>query len=452
MTDNMGSVPMRANAPAGSPAGYDLKSIEHYLQSTDPAAVTDAGQAYLRFAKAYERMTQSLAQVGHDLNEAWQGTDASAAQRRMRDLWTSSHMISVTAGDFGTAIERHGSEYLAWYKNSMPQPKTDAEARSWMQGANERISETWTALPPDISTGLSSPYIGHGDPLPTGGSGVPGAPAGASGGSGGAGSGPAAFSPHHGAVGGSNGSGGEVLPSTGTGHSSGAPLTVPSGQEAPGGGPQLGQSPNGSQGPASGVAPGGQGTDLSGASPPGSTGVGDTSPPSLTSPGSAPPMTTPQPFDGGKPGLGFSAGGALPPPGPIGPGLPGRTALGLPGGGYGLPEGGSRAEPGALDRNGVIGRGRLGPPTASQAGAAGEGPLARTGPAAMGPMTGAGGSPHGDRERERKSWLSEDADVWNEDAPVAPRVLGSESIRSQDGTGAKSGRAIRTGRPRRDDE
>jgi hypothetical protein len=67
-------------------------------------------------------------------------------------------------------------------------------------------------------------------------------------------------------------------------------------------------------------------------------------------------------------------------------------------------------------------------------------------------MTGAGGSSRGNRERERSSWLSEDADVWNEDAPVAPRVLGSESIRSQDGSGAKRGRPTHTGRPSRDDE
>src|SRR4051794_16357124 len=92
------TVPMREGAPTGSPVKYDLKTIEQYLRSSDPSAVTGAGQAYLRFAKAYERITQRLAQVGHDLNEAWQGTDASAAQERMRDLWASSHTISAAAG------------------------------------------------------------------------------------------------------------------------------------------------------------------------------------------------------------------------------------------------------------------------------------------------------------------------------------------------------------------
>ncbi|MGI5323078.1 hypothetical protein [Actinomadura nitritigenes] len=440
MTDEH-TFPMRESAPTGSPASYDLKSIEELLKSSEPGAVTESGHAYLRFSQAYQRITQRLAQAGHDLNEAWSGTDAAAAQAQMRDLWASSHTISATARDFGTAVERHGSEYLAWYKSSMPQPKTDAEARSWMQGANERITQTWASLPPNISTQLPNNLMTHGAPLvPDGSGGAP--PAGAPAGSGGSAAlgdsgGSSELSAGHApprVPSGANAPGAGA-PSSASPHPGGAPLPSPGVGSPYGGRPTTPKTPSGS-------GSGGRGTDLSGVLPPGNSGGGDGSPTLSAPPASAavPPLgpgVAPGPLEPGGPALGLPGGGALGRPGAAGPGLPGRTALGLTGGGPGLPQGRPGTEPGGLDRNGVIGRSRMGPPL-SEAGGPNEVAAPRTGPMAMGPMTGAGGSPRGGRERDRSSWLSEDSDVWEEDVQVAPSVLGSEPGRPQAGQGGRA--------------
>ncbi|MFB4303744.1 WXG100 family type VII secretion target [Actinomadura sp. NTSP31] len=436
MTDEH-TFPMRESAPTGSPASYDRKSIEELLKSSEPGAVTESGHAYVRFSQAYQRITQRLAQAGHDLNEAWSGTDAAAAQVQMRDLWASSHTISATARDFGTAVERHGSEYLGWYKNSMPQPKTDAEARSWMQGANERITETWTSLPPNISTQLPNNLMTYGAPITPGGSGgtpASGAPAGSGGSAVSGGSSDLSSTPTPAGAPSGSTRPGAAAPSGTSPHSGSAPLVPSTGGGSPyGGRPNTPGSPSG----------GGGGTDLSGVVPPAGSGGGNSGPP-LTTPPTSPsgsslgPGAGPQPSQPGGPGLGLPGGGAFGPPGRAGLDLPGRTALGLPGGGAGFSQGRPGSEPGGLDRNGVIGRSRLGPPPPPEAGAPGEVPAPRTGPMGMGPMTGAGGSPHGDRERDRGSWLSEDPDVWNEDMQVAPSVLGSEPNRPQSKQGERT--------------
>ncbi|HEU5027948.1 MAG TPA: hypothetical protein VFV01_23705 [Spirillospora sp.] len=426
---------LRDGAPTGSPGRYDRTSILQYLKSSDPGAVTEAGEAYLRFAAAYEKLTPKLAQIGHDLNDAWNGTDAAAAQEQLRNLWASSHTIGAASRDFGTAVERHGSEYLAWYKNNMPQPKDDAEARSWMQGANERITETWSAIPPSISTTLWSSNIEHGGLIstaPTGGSGGPGT-------SGGVG-GPAG-------AGGSNGSTtpGAVLPTrsapggSGAGGGAESPLfpAVPTGQHA---GQPLGPPPN-----SLGIGHhANQGTDLSGVLPPGTSGPGTGSPilpgnanmPS-TVPGTGPSVPGPGGLTPPMPG----ASGFVPRPGSTG--LPGSAAIGLPRGGYGV-KGGGTPEIGGLNgnatsesgriRNGVIGRGGIGPGSPAQAGAVEEAAAARSGPLAMGPMTGTGGSASGDRERHRQAWADEDSDLWNDDTEAVPGVLGAAPKRPrQDG-------------------
>ncbi|WP_433141065.1 hypothetical protein ACQPZ8_42980 [Actinomadura nitritigenes] len=435
---------MRDGAPTGSPGRYDRASILHHLKSSDPDAVTEAGEAYLRFAAAYEKLTPKLAQIGQDLNDAWNGTDAAAAQEQMRNLWASSHTIGAASRDFGTAVERHGSEYLAWYKNNMPQPKDDAEARSWMQGANERITETWTAIPPSISTALWSSNIEHGGLIsttPAGGSGGPGAPGGPGGsdGSGGAfGSATRGASPPgHSSAGGSvaGGSPGTLMPSPVPGSPGGpenpnAPA-VPPGQHTP----DIGSHAN-------------QGTDLSGVLPPGASGPGDAGhvlpgdpnvPPSALrpSPSTPEPVGLTPPVPGGNgfvPRLGST-------------GLPGGAAIGSPRGGYGVIGGGApeiggsngngAGENGRI-RNGVIGRGSMGPGAPAQASALEEAAAARSSPMAMGPMTGAGGPASGDRERERQAWADEEADLWNDDTEAVPGVLGAPPKRPLQGGGRDS--------------
>ncbi|WP_192809133.1 WXG100 family type VII secretion target [Actinomadura montaniterrae] len=433
MTDEH-TFPMRESAPTGSPTSYDRESIEELLKSSEPGEVTESGHAYLRLSQAYQRITQRLAQVGHDLNEAWSGTDAAAAQEQMRDLWASSHTISATARDFGTAIERHGSEYLAWYKNSMPQPKTEAEARSWMQGANERITQTWTSLPPDISTQLPNNLIMHGAPIAPGGSGggaVSGIPVGQGGSTGSGGASELSSSHTPTSVPGGTGPGIGAPPSTSP-HSGGATL-VPS--------PGIGSSNDGQPHVPKSASGGGEagdgGTDLSGVLPTTNDGVGESNPSPSARPASpsVPPLdpntAAPGLVEPGSPGLGLPGASAFGQPGRPGLGLPGRTALGLTGSRAGFPQSLPDSGTGGLDRNGVIGRNRLGPPPPLEAGAPAEVPAPRTGPMAMSPMTGAGGSPRGERERERSSWLREDPEVWEENMQVAPSVLGSEPGRPQ---------------------
>jgi hypothetical protein len=156
---------MRSSAPAGSPTRYtDPKTIDALLESSDPEAVTASGQSYQRFAAAYEMIAAELLSIRSDLHDAWTGKDAAAAQSQLREVWSAAVTVHNTANTFGVAVERHGSEYLAWYKQNKP-PSTDlADAQNWMAGANERVAQSWSSLPPDLSTTLppgDSPIDGH---------------------------------------------------------------------------------------------------------------------------------------------------------------------------------------------------------------------------------------------------------------------------------------------------
>ena len=147
--------PMRSNAPSGSPTRYtDPKEIDQLLKTSDPGAVTESGQSYQKFAAAYEKIAAQLLAMRSDLHDAWSGKDAAAAQSQLREVWSAATSVHRTARTFGVVVERHGSESLAWYKNNKPPSKSLAEAQSWMTGANERVSQSWSSLPQDISTTL----------------------------------------------------------------------------------------------------------------------------------------------------------------------------------------------------------------------------------------------------------------------------------------------------------
>lgn len=168
---------MRAGAPSGSASAYsDPKVIDALLKSSTPEAVAESGRSYQRLAATYEKVAGELLSMRGDLDEAWRGKDAAAAQSQLRDVWDSVAKVQETAGDFGVAVERH-SEYLAWYKYNKPRSTDLTEAQSWMTGANQRISQTWSSLPAEISTSLPpAPGDGHANPatdagLSTGGSG-----------------------------------------------------------------------------------------------------------------------------------------------------------------------------------------------------------------------------------------------------------------------------------------
>lgn len=148
------TTPMRAPAPAGQPTRYSKEQIVDHLRGTDPQAVSSSGKGYLDFAASYGQMRTRLRGVADDLAHAWKGPAAAAAQAQLRDLFLDAHEIHTRASQVGTAVKTHGDSYLAWYKNSMPTPETDADAQTWMDYANQRVSETWNALPPELTTKL----------------------------------------------------------------------------------------------------------------------------------------------------------------------------------------------------------------------------------------------------------------------------------------------------------
>jgi uncharacterized protein YukE len=147
--------PMRSTAPAGLPTQYtDPKRIDALLKSSDPEAVAASGRSYQKFAAAYEKIAGDLLSMRGDLNDAWTGKDAAAAQSQLREVWSTATTVQDAALTFGVTIERHGSEHLAWYKYNKPPSKDLSEAQSWMTGANERVSQAWGSLPQELSTSL----------------------------------------------------------------------------------------------------------------------------------------------------------------------------------------------------------------------------------------------------------------------------------------------------------
>ncbi|HZE31491.1 MAG TPA: hypothetical protein VE198_08660 [Actinoallomurus sp.] len=66
-----------------------------------------------------------------DLHDAWSGESAAAtAQSQLREVWSAATTVHKTASTFGVAIERHGSEHLAWYKYNKPRRRTCQRPRA----------------------------------------------------------------------------------------------------------------------------------------------------------------------------------------------------------------------------------------------------------------------------------------------------------------------------------
>ncbi|MCO6006777.1 hypothetical protein NE236_17465 [Actinoallomurus purpureus] len=367
------SLPMRAGAPSGTPGGYnDPADIDKLLKQTAPGHVTQAGKDYQKFASAHGNFAGDMVTVRDILHEAWGGEDAGAAQSALREIWASSAALDQTANEFGTALEDHGKN-LAWYKKRPAPSKDLAEARSWMAGANERISQAWMAMPSEVSTSLpASGDIGGYSPdagaSPTGGGPAGGGPAG----------GPAA--------GGASGSGGHAPGFGGGGTGSSG--------HVPGGGGHL-------------PGTGGSNTKLAGWTPtPSGPGLGG------SGGGIGPLPSTP-----GIPGVGSGSptpglGGAVP-PGGVGGINPWSSRWGQAGTGWGTGGAASAA--------------------AEEAQAAEASAASRAG--MMGPAVGAGAD-RGERERERATWLVEDEDVWNDGIEAGPQLIGdgvSKNDSSSDG-------------------
>jgi hypothetical protein len=361
---------MRSDAPSGSPTQYtDPKTIDNLLKSSNPEAVAESGRSYQKFAAAYEKIAGELIAMRSDLHDAWGGQDAAAAQEQLREVWAAATTVHKTARTFGIAVERHGSESLAWYKNSKPPSKNLADAQIWMAGANERVSQSWGSLPPDLATTLPpGRQVDYHGPASGGSDSSRTTPMGA--GTAGGGGGASGLS-HHRSLGGGQkpslgGSGSHLagLPSSGS----------MSGMPGFGGGSGL--PPDGT----GGLAPGGTsltsgGGSLSGSGIPGLTG----------------PMGT------------TNVGG-------IEPGSPGSA---------GLKGTSPQARPG----------GALGSAAAKEAQAAEAGTAARAGMA--GPMAGAEADRQ-ERERTRQTWLAEEEDVWTGHLEATPQLIGAEESRAKE--------------------
>ncbi|HEU5026833.1 MAG TPA: WXG100 family type VII secretion target [Spirillospora sp.] len=390
MTDVKDS-PLREAAPAGNPNSYPTKEvITAYLRGVDPESVTASGQAYLDLAESYDKAMSELRGFAHDLANAWKGPASNAAQGQLRDLFSAAFQITSRSQQIGTAVKTHGTSYLAWYRGDMPTPKTLEEARQWMQGANERAAETWSAIPADISTSLPPVQSGRrelGSPAGGGGSAIgSGSPGGGTGsaGPGGAGAGGSAA----GRTGGthlSNRSGPTADAGASTHLSHSTPGAVighpPSSGGHVGGGLPATDGPGSTQ--LSGLSPGGANTDGLGMERPGGYGVA------------------------GGLGPGGSAGGGLP-PGSAGGALPGggATPLGT-GGGYISGPGAIGSAPGPL----TMGSG--GGAVAGRPGAPGAG------------VPGAPGHGGRNKERERGAWLPDEQDIWDEGIEAVPGIIGN---------------------------
>ncbi|WP_131741538.1 WXG100 family type VII secretion target [Actinomadura roseirufa] len=386
MTDSKNS-PLRAGAPAGSPGSYGSKEqITALLRGTDPGTVAASGQGYLALASAYDSAMAQLRTFAHDLAQAWKGPASNAAQAQLRDLFGAAFEISSRSSMVGNAVTTHGTNYLAWYRQNMPTPKTIEEARQWMQGANARAAETWNAFPPDISTSLPVVHASRqerGAPMTGPNSGGDSGSPGSAGGGGSAGSG----SPSgHGA---------------GGGHSSGTPDmsgSVRPGGPAPaatgGSGSVIGHevnAPHGGGVGGSSAARGQGGTHLAGFDPASLTGGGRPSGGSAGAAGGGGVGTGGSSFSGGN------AGGDI------------------PGGGSGLGRGfvSAPGTPGDPLGQGVASRGGA----ASAAGRPGA-------PGSGFPGTPGHGGGRDGRERDRGAWLPDEPDVWAGDIEAVPGVIG----------------------------
>lgn len=359
--------PMRSGAPTGAPAGYsDPKAIDALLKSSSPETVANAGRSYQAFAAAYEKLAGELLAMRTDLHEAWSGTDAAAAQSALREIWSASATVQSTAQRFGIALERHGTESLAWYKYNKPPSKNLADARSWMTGANERISQSWGSLPEEIATTLPSTdgRVEHG-PASTSRSGRTAATTQAAGG------------------GGTTRQGRSRSPAGADGGH--APATQEPASRAAGSGTRLAGLPGGS----AGIGPGN-----STPPPPGDGGIGGPAP---TVSGGMPTLSTPE--------AGFlgNAGQNV---------IGGRSPVGSP----------PSDEPAEL-RGGAPLQGG-----SEEAGAPGRTSVSRSG--TFGPAAGTGDA-GGERERERRTWLAEDEEVWIGKVQAAPEVIGEGPARAE---------------------
>lgn len=399
-----------------TPESWKLEDVKRVLQATNPGRVTAAGQAYQQAGETFSEVASALNSHMAKLKSAWSGDAAEGALTQMRQLQATSENLAQVTNQAGQALERHGTAYLGWYKQQgqilgpgfFYTGGDDKYARELLDRMNVRVAETYNAMPDQITKDLPDVKRPEGPGLDarstTAGRGVGASAAGPAGGEIGPGGpgwpGTPGIPESPGGVGAGSPPGG-----------AGLPAGTPPGGLVPGG---AGPAPGGGSGPGDliYVPPGGIG--------PAPVGTGPGIPPVPGGIGPAPAIP------GGLPGGGYLPG-LLPPGGtpggivPIAPGRPGFPGSGTRPGAAGLRPPGFG---GVLPAGGVVGAGggnRSGLP--SGAGGRGGG-LRGIGPNGVigAPMgAGQGGT---ESEGERTTWLVEDEDIWHDDTPTVPPVIG----------------------------
>jgi hypothetical protein len=455
----------------GNPAQYDYATIAGYLEQARPDGLGGVAEAYAMVQKALGETEGNLGKHVQRLNMIWKGGAKELGIADIRVLTEATGTLATASGQFSTAMHS-GYTAMKISQHSMPPTSTplgtlptanpaeamaakmadDKAAQQHLAKTNTALASAFDQIPSSVTFDLSqkdqgSKKFGGASSGGPSASGLPEA------------NGP-----------GSLGGGGQGVTGGGmrygqTGSSGGADSRVPSGgavSTAHNGSPGSSEisEPSLGDGTGSGGTAGG-GSDLAGVGP------GSNHPPELTSPPSAAPGPGPEKHAGpiGLPGNPGGAGYPFPGGNGYGPGLPSQSSprtgspvlrpptTRVPGDG-GLPP--ARTGLGPLNAGGVIGR--SGAPGMSEAGAGSAGSLhgervphlpsggvlGNGRPAigepgnypSMGPRNGAGevagGVPLGgaappagrNGEQVRDARLVEEADLWDDDTDVAPRVIG----------------------------
>lgn len=370
--------------------------VKRIVDSMQPAKMDTAATTYDTVAKRMDESVGLIYKQATRMVEAWGGEDAEKAMTQMNKAYRQAQEIQTTSDTTSKALTAHAKTQRSWQQaygsgSSMDgwvkdvanwgarilatNPATAPAAIGGLLGNNMGAEQVMNTINNGTSESNNNFPAGIQQDMPTTNPNIrdfddpggPGSPPGSPKMPGGPGAGP-------GGPGDMPGGPGD-LPG-----GPGGPGDVPGGPGSPGG---PGGFPGGPNGPGTPGGPdfpggGGPGTDLA------------------SMPGGGPP--------GGGPGLG-------------GGGVPG----GGPGGGPGLGAGGVGSGPGGLGAGAGAGAGMVGGP-----GALGKNMAGGRGGMGMGMPMGAGARPGGDGgdEHERRTWLTEDEDVWGGDDDTAPPVIG----------------------------
>jgi hypothetical protein len=470
----------------GSTANVTAKSLPAILATADTGKISNAAAQTTGLVQALTDATTTLSTQAQNLSANWSGKGALSAISQMQQLHQTATSLQTNAWSAQQAMGYY-AQVVSDYQNATPIPtnapsgfstiaaqsymgQADAAAQQRLADLNQNIGTAYTNMPPQLQTALPQPKTTHSGGTSGGGT---------SGGSGAGGLGGVGTSGGTGGTGGPLPPGSTPLPGS-PGVSTPAPITlasVPPGATMPTTTTPV-TTPMGTTlpGTTSSVVPpvtmpsipsgssGSSGTSGDGSDP----GLGDSDPGSIGVPGlgslgtgaAGSGTATSGAGDGvGTTGddVGVGDGITSPGDGAVGfPGMGGMGGMGGFGGAGGSGEGRLRQaweseEDGlwdspadgtfaAADVPGLSGDGMIG-----AGGAFGDAPAAVFGGTAggAGAMAGADGTTaadngmfpfmggagagaggRGGNDRQRQSWMSEDADVWDPGANGVPPVIG----------------------------